>query len=395
MGLSVFQSLAIAGGTAAETMSKIERDRKDKVLTALTKTIDDAKAPAGEYRQKHMLIKSKAEEDLKQIVNTYFPERDDLTQKQKVVAASALYRKHGYKLENLNKNYQSSLTFARNNNLATSDNYSRDMYLNSQFAKGALKNIEGQDLDTIVSIIAQNKLGQPPMTTESFTATADAYDTGKGFFTSPIDVKTMAANAQKSFGLPTTVDGTIETVALKPTYDAFQVEKDLQAYGKNTAQMENWKASNKNAQKINWKEYHKLASQGAITSSELGNKLKFDDNGVISVVIPGDKISQDLKQKVERSVLRNFVTSGIELNKIKDSSFLAYVQNVGANVVAVPPPLMKGKTEVTTDNIDYSRLIPGMTYEIAGKRIVFTGIKDKDNDFINIELMTPQPKQSP
>ncbi len=395
MGLSVFQSLAIAGGTAAETMSKIERDRKDKVLTALTKTIDDAKVPAGEYRQKHMLIKSKAEEDLKQIVNTYFPERDDLTQKQKVVAASALYRKHGYKLENLNKNYQSSLTFARNNNLATSDNYSRDMYLNSQFAKGALKNIEGQDLDTIVSIIAQNKLGQPPMTTESFTATADAYDTGKGFFTSPIDVKTMAANAQKSFGLPTTVDGTIETVALKPTYDAFQVEKDLQAYGKNTAQMENWKASNKNAQKINWKEYHKLASQGAITSSELGNKLKFDDNGVISVVIPGDKISQDLKQKVERSVLRNFVTSGIELNKIQDSSFLAYVQNVGANVVAVPPPLKDNDKDVSTDNIDYSRLIPGMTYQLAGKRIVFTGIKNADNKFINIELMTPQPKQSP
>ena len=96
MGLSVFQSLAIAGGTAAETMSKIERDRKDKVLTALTKTIDDAKAPAGEYRQKHMLIKSRAEEDLKQIVNTYFPERDDLTQKQKVQFASfeAFFQKY-------------------------------------------------------------------------------------------------------------------------------------------------------------------------------------------------------------------------------------------------------------------------------------------------------------
>jgi len=393
MGLSVFQSLAIAGGTAAETMSKIERDRKGKVLAALTKTIDDAKAPAGEYRQKHMLIKSKAKDDLQQIISTYLPE-SGLTKKQQVVAASALYRKHGYKLENLDKNYQSALTFAKLNKLAPSDTYSRNTYLKSQFAKGSLENIEGQDLDTVISLIAQNKLGQAPITTETFSATADAYDTERGFFTSPIDVKTMAANAQKSFGLPSRIDGSIETVELKPTYDSFEVEKDLQAYGKNTAQMENWKAANKKAGEINWKEYHKLASQGAITSSNLGNKLKFDDNGVISVIIPGDKASQGLKRKVERSVLRNFVTSGIELNKIQDPSFLAYVQNVGANVEAVSPP-----TKIDKDSkkkvVDTSKLIPGMTYEIAGQRVVFTGMKDNKGEFINIILMTPQPIKSP
>ena len=392
MGLSVFQSLAIAGGTAAETMSKIERDRKGKVLAALTKTIDDAKAPAGEYRQKHMLIKSKAKDDLQQIISTYLPE-SGLTKKQQVVAASALYRKHGYKLENLDKNYQSALTFAKLNKLAPSDTYSRNTYLKSQFAKGSLENIEGQDLDTVISLIAQNKLGQAPITTETFSATADAYDTERGFFTSPIDVKTMAANAQKSFGLPSRIDGSIETVELKPTYDSFEVEKDLQAYGKNTAQMENWKAANKKAGEINWKEYHKLASQGAITSSNLGNKLKFDDNGVISVIIPGDKASQGLKRKVERSVLRNFVTSGIELNKIQDPSFLAYVQNVGANVEAVSPPT-KIDPDSKKDVLDSSKLIPGMTYEIAGQRVVFTGMKDNNGKFINIILMTPQPIQS-
>tara|TARA_R110000822_G_C15289649_1_gene490918 strand:+ start:336 stop:1520 length:1185 start_codon:yes stop_codon:yes gene_type:complete len=394
MGLSVFQSLAIAGGKAATTASKIERDRKGQVLAALTKTIDDAKAPAGEYRQKHMLIKSKAKDDLQQIINSYFPE-SDLTKKQKVVAASALYKKHGYNVENLNKNYQSALTFAKLNKLAPSTSYSRQQYLASQFAKGALSKIEGQDMDTVTSILTQNKLGQAPITTETFSATADAYDTGKGFFTNPINVKSMAANAQKSFGLPSRVDGSIETIDLKPTYDSFQVEKDLQAYGKNTAQMENWKASNKKASEINWKEYHKLASQGAITSSNLGNKLKFDDNGVISVIIPGDVASQGLKRKVERSVLRNFVTSGIELNKIQDPSFLAYVQNVGANVEAVSPPTKTDPNDSKKEVLDSSKLIPGMTYEIAGQRVVFTGMKDNNGKFINIILMTPQPTQSP
>ena len=36
-----------------------------------------------------------------------------------------------------------------------------------------------------------------------------------------------------------------------------------------------------------------------------------------------------------------------------------------------------------------------MTYEIAGQRVVFTGMKDNNGKFINIILMTPQPTQSP
>ena len=48
MGLSVFQSLAIAGGKAAETISKVERERKSGIKNALFKSIEDAVAPANE-----------------------------------------------------------------------------------------------------------------------------------------------------------------------------------------------------------------------------------------------------------------------------------------------------------------------------------------------------------
>ena len=101
MGLSVFQSLAIAGGKAAETISAVEKERKSTLLAALSKNIDDAKVPAGEYRQKHMLIKSQAKDQLNQVIDTYVPSEIatelNLSRPQQVVIANALWKKHDFK----------------------------------------------------------------------------------------------------------------------------------------------------------------------------------------------------------------------------------------------------------------------------------------------------------
>ena len=239
MGLSVFQSLAIAGGKAAETISAVEKERKSTLLASLSKSIDDAKVPAGAYRQKHMLIKSKAKSNLDEVINTYFTDTN-LSEVQKAVAGNALLKKHGYKIENINKSYESNLTTDKALGNSPSTAYSKSKYLESQFAEGALKKIKGQSLDTITSLLSQNMAGPAPLTTEAFAVNADAYSSSS-IFTNPIKPKEMALKAAEAFGLPKRLDGEIENVALMPSYDSFNVASNVQKYNMNEGQMAKWK----------------------------------------------------------------------------------------------------------------------------------------------------------
>jgi len=90
MGLSAFQKFAMAGGEAARIVRETESKQMDGIKNALFKSIEDSVAPAAEYRQKHLLVKNKAKEDLQNIINQYIPEDLGLTETERVAAGQAL-----------------------------------------------------------------------------------------------------------------------------------------------------------------------------------------------------------------------------------------------------------------------------------------------------------------
>ena len=389
MGLSLFQMAAIAGGEAFGTASKIERERKNNVVAALTKTIDDAKAPAGEYRQKHMLVQSKAKEQLKQIMDTYLTKENvgDLAEPQRVVLANALWAKHGFKVENINKNYQSSLTRA---NALSSKSYTIKDYITSQFGKGSLNNTKGMTLDSAINVIAQNKIGAPPITTETFKATSSTLDTERGFFTSGINVNELADQAKKSFGLPDLSTETIPTVDMRPTTDSFEVLKNVQKYKMNEKQMATWQSTidgKADTTMSDWQKLYKVAANNAIAASTLDIKI-IDEGGVLSYKMPGGQDQAKIKREVERNVLLNFVLGAMGSNRLKDKNFLSYVQNVGANVQGIN----------ISDMDKTSPPIVGMTYTNGLQRYIYTGIdtgqKDNTNKpiYYTIPLLSSEPK---
>tara|TARA_R100001369_G_scaffold37116_1_gene62563 strand:+ start:222 stop:1370 length:1149 start_codon:yes stop_codon:yes gene_type:complete len=382
MGLSVFQSLAIAGGKAAETISRVEKDQKAAVLTALSKSIDDAKVPAGAYRQKHMLIKSKAKSDLNEVINTYFTD-SGLTEVQKAVAGSALLKKHSYKIENINKSYESNLTTDKALGNSASKAYSKNSYLSSQFAEGALKGIKGQSLDKITSLLSQNIAGPAPLTTEAFGVSADAYKSSS-IFTNPINPKEMALKAAEAFGLPKRVDGEIENVALMPSYDSFNVASNVQKYNMNEAQMTKWKddaLADGITSMADWQKLHKVAVTDVTRASKLDVELIEGIGGNLTFKFKGGADQDKLKRIAERHILRNFVVGAAGSDRLTDKNFLAYVQNVGSSVKGLSYPLKSAD------------LIPGMTYKRTnGSRVIFTGIKNKDGTFYNIDLISATPQ---
>jgi len=365
MGLSVFQSLAIAGGKAAETISAVEKERKDTLLAALSKNIDDAKVPAGEYRQKHMLIKSQAKDQLNQVIDTYVPSEIatelNLSRPQQVVIANALWKKHDFKYENINKNYQSSLTLSKT---LGSDKFNLTSYLKSQFGEDVLNSdLKGMTLDNAVNIIAQDKAGPSPLTTETFAATADAYGSSN-IVTNPIDPKDLALKAKQAFNLPNQVDGSIPRVEVAPKVDPFKIAQDVQKYAMNEAQMADWKKdalADDITSMADWQKLHKLAANNAISASKLKIKI-VDEGGVLSYKMPGGDDQAAIKRTVEREILRNFVLGGMGSDRLTDKNFLSYVQNVGANVQGITIADANGKA------------IPGMTYTDGNNRFIYTGI---------------------
>tara|TARA_R110000822_G_scaffold303165_1_gene427735 strand:+ start:259 stop:1434 length:1176 start_codon:yes stop_codon:yes gene_type:complete len=389
MGLSVFQSLAIAGGKAAETISAVEKERKSTLLASLSKSIDDAKVPAGAYRQKHMLIKSQAKDQLNRVIDTYVPSEIanelNLSRPQQVVLANALWKKHDYKYDNINKNYQSSLTMSKT---LGSDKYNLKAYLKSQFGKDVLNSdIKGMTLDSAVNIIAQEKAGPSPLTTESFAATSDAYDSSS-IFTNPIDPKDLALKAKQAFNLPDTVNDSIPTVEVAPTVDAFKIAQDVQKYAMNEGQMAKWKNDalrDGETSMADWQKLHKTAANNAISASKLKIKI-VDEGGVLSYKMPGGEDQTAIKRIVEREILRNFVLGGMGSDRLTDKNFLAYVQNVGANVQGITLADAKGEA------------IPGMAYTDGVKRFIYTGIDTGNKNakgapiYYTIPLLSAQPE---
>jgi hypothetical protein len=109
MGLSVFQSLAIAGGKAAEIIKSEDIRRSKEYNAAFNKFIDNNVGALKTASAKQKLVLNKAKKDISQIVSTYLGNRDDLSDSVKYEIANVMYASHGYKMENLTRDAQNRL----------------------------------------------------------------------------------------------------------------------------------------------------------------------------------------------------------------------------------------------------------------------------------------------
>lgn len=378
MGLSTFQKFAIAGGEAAKIVRETERKQMDGIKNALFKSIEDSVAPAAEYRQKHLLVKNKAKEDLQNIMNQYIPDDLDLTQTEKVAAAQALYSKHGYNVEKISEAYQGKIAASQK---VGSLGYNKMSFLNDEFQD--IKAINNDmDIDKISTIIAQNKVGAAPRGFDTAMQLVKTMPQSRGLVTDPIDVSDVGAKAKATLGLPEVVEGELPKIPMRPKYDHNKTLDEVQKYRlnestikKNKAALEKtttWKPSD-------WRNSYKQFATDAAKASKLDIKLIPNADG-FDFILPGGEKNEGIKREVERNALRNFVMFGAGANKLNDPAFLAVVQGAGANVVGLSKPNTG------------EQMIPGMTYTKSnGQRVVFTGQKDKDGKYININLMSSQP----
>lgn len=379
MGLSVFQKFAIAGGEAARIVRETENKRMDGIKNALFKSIEDSAAPAGEYRQKHLLVKNKAKEDLENIMSQYISDDLDFTPKQKVAAAQALYSKYGYNPEKIDEAFQNKIIASQK---LGSKSYNRLSFLKDEFQD--IKSINSNmDIDSISTIIAQNKVGAAPRGLDASMSLIKAMPQSRGLVTDPINVTDIGAKAKAALGLPKVVEGELPTIPMKPKYNHNEVLDEVQKYRLNESTIEKNKAALEKTttwKPSDWRNSYKDFANVAAKASKLDIKIIPNTTGGFDFTFPGGAKNDAIKREVERNALRNFVLFGAGANKLNDPAFRAVLQGAGANVVGLSKPNTG------------EQMIPGMTYvKSNGQRVVFTGQKDKDGKYININLLSGQP----
>tara|TARA_R100001369_G_scaffold33032_1_gene58074 strand:+ start:1686 stop:2915 length:1230 start_codon:yes stop_codon:yes gene_type:complete len=381
-GLSAFQMLGIGGGKAFETISKVENQRKGAILASLTKTIDDARVPAGEYRQKHMLVQSKANEQIQKIINTHFNNQPNMTQSAKVVAATALYAHHDYDYKNIQKAYTSSLKNSKY--LGGSKKFGNQAFLDSQFKN--LAKIDGGNatLSDLSTLIAQNKVGPAPTGFDSGLLATKALDQGSSILTSPITIDSIGEKAKAAFNLPNVIKGDLPSVAFKgeSTIDLADVAESVQKYKMNDAQMQSWISKAKESKGMwkatDWDRNYKTFRNAAIEKSKLDYKVITGPNGLPTYKMPGGTDNAALREEVERASLRNFVLGAVGSNTYTENNFKSYIQSIAANVTGLKLPTLPNRI-TGEDDIDNSKLVPGMIYQQGRVRVIFGGYKTKTN----------------
>ena len=384
MGLSLFQSLAIGGGEAAKVIRETENKRKDGIKNALFKSIEDSVAPASEYRQKHLLVKNKAKEDIESLISTYFTDETltgvELSRPQKVAAAQALYSKYGYNREKVDNAYQSRFTSSKK--LLGSDKFNTMSFLNSEFQ--SLKNIDSNmDLDTVTSILAQKKVGAAPTGFKSSMALIKEMDQGQSIITDPINYDSVQSKTEASFGLPKVVEGELPIVPVKPRYDFNKVIDEVQKYKMNESIIKKnqdalkksgtWKVSD-------WRGNYKDLANQAIKASTLEYKLIPNGTGGFDFRMPGGKENIKIKREVERAALRNFVVGAVSGNRYTDSNFIQVVNGIAAGVEALPIPEKE------------NQYVPGMLYQQGNYKVIYGGLDVNNNNepiLINVNAMQP------
>lgn len=377
MGLSTFQKFAIAGGEAAKIVRETERKQMDGIKNALFKSIEDSVAPAAEYRQKHLLVKNKAKEELQNIINQYIPDDLDLTQTEKVAAAQALYSKYGYNVEKLNEAYQDKVISSKK---VGSKAYNTMAFLTDEFQD--IKSISNDmGIDKISTIIAQNKVGAAPRGFDTAMQLVKTMPQSRGLVTDPINVSDVGAKAKATLGLPEVVEGELPSIPMKPRYEHNKVLDEVQKYRLNESTIEKNKAAldKSNVWKVSdWRNNFKDLANAAREQSTLKYTIIPLPDGTFDFQFPGGEENLKEKREVERNAIRNFVSGAVSVKKENNPDFIQVVSGIAANAKPLPTPPKE------------TQYVPGMLYQQGKYKFIYGGKrigKDGKTENIIIDIM--------
>jgi hypothetical protein len=360
MGLSAFQKFAIAGGEAARIVRETESKQMDGIKNALFKSIEDSVAPAAEYRQKHLLVKNKAKEDLQNIINQYIPEDLGLTETERVAAGQALYSKYGYNPDKISEAYQNKVTASQK---LGSRGYNTMSFLKDEFQdlKGINSNM---DIDTIATIIAQNKVGSAPTGFDTAMGLVKTMPQSRGLVTDPINVDDISEKAKATLGLPKVVEGELPSIPMRPKYEHNKVLDEVQKYRLNESTIEKNKAAldKSNVWKVSdWRNNFKDLANAAREQSNLKYTIIPLPDGTFDFQFPGGEKNIKEKREVERNSIRNFVLGAVNAKKETNTDFIQVVSGVAANAEPLPTPDKK------------EQFIPGMLYQQGKYKYIYGG----------------------
>ena len=245
--LGAFRGLAIAGGTAADKIEALEKERQDKIYDGFKGWVDKTIPRAGEYKTKATVLRRKVSEQLEQVIDKYLGDTN-LKDSQKVAAGRALLKDHGNKVENIDKAYEQSSALSQILYNQASDSYKKNnafkplstsAFVNSRLANlGNLKTKE--TIDDAALFTTRTNLGDFNESPEGIIKALSIYD-GSNIFRTGFDEAHLRNVATQS--LPAGMEdyrgampelARVERVPVVKTLDAL---KEVQAFGLNEAKV--------------------------------------------------------------------------------------------------------------------------------------------------------------
>lgn len=400
--LGTFRGLAIAGGTAAEKVEALEKERQDKIYDGFKGWVDKTIPRAGEYKTKATVLRRKLSDQLEQVIDKYFVDTN-LNDSQKVAGARALLKDHGNKVENIDKAYEQSSALSQILYNQTSDAYkkknvfkplSTGAFVNSRLANlGNLKTKE--TVDDAALFTTRTNLGDFNDSPEGIIKALSIYD-GSNIFRTGFDEAHLRNVATQS--LPAGMEEfrgampELARVERKTTITTLDALKEVQAYGLNEAKLAKyisdikknngldpykWKASD-------WRNNYKTVLTDAVNKTDFNfGTISFSQDG--SVLLPMGQGQQKAgyeaaKQTVLDSSFANFVKGAIGAKQYDSETFKAIAFPLANNVSDVKIPVINPNEPMTKENIKYDSLLSGKVYKFGGNRAIYMELEPNAKD---------------
>ena len=398
------RGLAIAGGTAAVKIDRLEKDRQDKVSARLEKYIDDVVPKANDYKTKAVSYRRKMKEALNQVINTYFQDTE-LSKSQKIAGAKALLADHGYKMENIEKAFFDKANVAKfvYDNKPANQRTTPFSYSTTDFVNDNLRNLGQLKTDVTIDDVTRNfarvKFGDYTKTPDGFINAMKIYD-GSNIFHNAYDPGFLKTTIEQSvpdlseYSGPMTELPQVERVSKKDSFAALKEYKDFKVGLKaNEVQIKkNLDAINQNALKkfdkftpAYWDKAYK--DQTTVRATEIGfdrESISFTDQGVAFVTAPQGS-AQRKNFNINVATLNNLtfsdmVAQGSAINGMfEHAPFIGLINKLGKNVkyydketdsysnsLRLPVTTVNGQTQTDT-----SKLLIGGIYDVGGQRMVY------------------------
>jgi len=408
--LGNFRGLAIAGGSAAERISQLEKEREDKIFSGIQNWVKETIPRAGEYRTKATVLRRKIEGQLEQVVDKYLGD-SNLTESQKIAGARALLKDHGNKIENIDKAYSDAQAMGQILYESQPDAFKKANRYNpittSSFVNTRLANLGNlktkESLQDASLYATRTNLGDFNDTPEGIIKALSIYD-GSNIFRSGYDEAQL-----KNITAPVTAGldeyrgempelARVERVPVISTLEAMQ---QAQKYRLNEAQLAKYISDIEKGTETGvakWKpsdwrgNYKTIALE---VSNKVGfepGELSFSEEGYPMFPMGSGKPRKEYakaKQRFYNESFSNFVKGAIGANAYDTPAFKSVAYGLANNVSVTEVPLQDATKGISPDNINYNNLLSGNIYQVGANKGIYIEIdpsakKAKDRGLFSI-----------